>query len=157
MLAGGNGGVILNFVSVGRLQQIPLIISTTCESTAHVYSRSGVEDSFGATGANILKAGFINGAFVKLIVDARRQVGAGTRIGNSVRELNRVKICIECRSAYDGNFVQVAAVEIEKERSFLADWTADVAAIQNGMIAGLDGIAFERVARVKRGIVAINQ
>ena len=150
MLAGGNGGVILNFVSVGRLQQIPLIISTTCESTAHVYSRSGVEDSFGATGANILKAGFINGAFVKcfrvadlqsvlgveliealrgqaeltdaiidfifpevliarservagreLIVDARRQVGAGSRIGNSVREPNRVKICIECRSAYD--------------------------------------------------------
>src|SRR4029077_4698005 len=74
-----------NFVSVGGLQQIALVVSATGESTAHVHGGSGVEDSFGAAGANVLKASFINGAFVKRFRVADLQSVFGVELVEALR------------------------------------------------------------------------
>src|ERR1700740_1825657 len=92
----------------------------------------------------------------KLIVNARGQVGSGTRIRNRVGELNGIEICIQRRGAYDGDFVEIATVQVEKEGSFFADGAADVAAVQNGMVTGLKSLAFERISGIEREIVAID-
>jgi len=92
----------------------------------------------------------------KLIVDPRSQIGASTRIGDSVSELSGIKTLIEGWSVDDGNLVEIAAVKIKKEGSSLVDRPTDIAAIENGMVSRLKGGAFERVSRIKGGIVAID-
>ena len=92
----------------------------------------------------------------KLVVEARREIGAGARIRNCIGKLNRIEIGIERRSVDHGDFIDIAAIEVEKERSFLVDGSADVAAVENRVIAGLVRLAFKGISGVESGVIAVD-
>src|SRR4030095_11671456 len=51
----------------------------------------------------------------ELIVEARSEIGAGARVFNDLRELNRVEVRVQSRRVDDGDVVGIAAINVEKE------------------------------------------
>src|SRR5580765_5499750 len=71
----------------------------------------------------------------KLVVDTRREVGAGARIRNCIGKLNRSEICIERRRVYHGDFIDVAAVEHRVVRRLVRLAFKGISGVQSGRIA----------------------
>src|SRR5207245_10944461 len=68
-------------------------------------------------------------------------------------KLNGIEVGVECGRIDNGNLIDVAALQIKKERGLLVDRATDVAAIEDGVVGGLCGFSDKRIPRVKwRGI-----
>src|SRR3979411_1029290 len=96
----------------------------------------------------ILVAGSESVGGAELVVDSRANVGACTRVGNTLIELDGAGVRAKLGRIHDRYLIDVAALHGEKERCLLVDRPADVPHINDGIIRCLRSTTQVRIARI---------